>query len=92
MTGRADTAATRRGVDAKKRLIEATIRTIQERGREGASVRQITSAAEADLGSINYHFGSKDQLVDQALVAICGRWVPRPETRSASTSRARLAL
>jgi len=75
MTGRTDPAATRRRGDAKKRLIEATIRTIQERGREGASVRQITSAAEADLGSISYHFGSKDHLVDQALVAVCERWV-----------------
>ena len=75
MTPRTGTRGTRRGGDAKKRLLEATIRTIQERGREGASVRQITSAAEADLGSINYHFGSKDQLVDQALVAVCERWV-----------------
>jgi AcrR family transcriptional regulator/mRNA-degrading endonuclease toxin of MazEF toxin-antitoxin module len=75
MTARTHTRATRRKGDARKRLLDATIRTIQERGREGASVRQITSAAEADLGSINYHFGSKDQLVDQALVAVCERWV-----------------
>jgi AcrR family transcriptional regulator/mRNA-degrading endonuclease toxin of MazEF toxin-antitoxin module len=64
-----------RSEDAKERLLEATIRTIQERGREGATVRQITTAAEADLGSVNYHFGSKDELVDQALVAVCQRWV-----------------
>jgi AcrR family transcriptional regulator/mRNA-degrading endonuclease toxin of MazEF toxin-antitoxin module len=75
MTARTHARVTRRRGDARKRLLEATIRTIQERGREGASVRQITSAAEADLGSINYHFGSKDHLVDQALVAVCERWV-----------------
>ena len=74
MTARTHTRATRRGANARKRLLEATIRTIQERGREGATVRQITSAAEADLGSITYHFGSKDELVDQALVAVCERW------------------
>jgi AcrR family transcriptional regulator/mRNA-degrading endonuclease toxin of MazEF toxin-antitoxin module len=75
MTTRTGTRATRRGRDARKRLLEATIRTIQERGRSGATVRQITSVAEADLGSITYHFGSKDELVDQALVAVCERWV-----------------
>ena len=75
MTARTHTRATRRGEDARKRLLEATIRTIQEKGRSGATVRQITSAAEADLGSINYHFGSKDELLDKALVAVCERWV-----------------
>jgi len=75
MTARTQTRATRRGEDARKRLLEATIRTIQEKGRSGATVRQITSAAEADLGSINYHFGSKDELLDKALVAVCERWV-----------------
>jgi AcrR family transcriptional regulator/mRNA-degrading endonuclease toxin of MazEF toxin-antitoxin module len=75
MTARTGPRTTRRRGDAKRRLLEATVRTIQERGREGATVRQITSAAKADLGSITYHFGSKDELVDQALVAVCERWV-----------------
>jgi AcrR family transcriptional regulator len=60
--------------DARTRLLEATIRTIQERGRGGATAREIAAAAEANLGSIVYYFGSKDALVDQALVAACERW------------------
>jgi len=32
----------------------------------GVSSRDITSAAEANLAAINYHFGSKDQLIREA--------------------------
>ena len=60
--------------DAPARLLEATIRTIQDKGRGGATAREISRAAEANLGSIVYYFGSKDELVDQALVAAGERW------------------
>jgi AcrR family transcriptional regulator len=60
--------------DARSRLLEATIACIQERGRAGATSREIAAEAEANLGSIGYYFGSKDELVDQALVTACERW------------------
>lgn len=75
MTTEAETGGTARAEDARTRLLEATIRTLQEEGRGGATARAITSAAEANLGSIVYYFGSKDELVDAALVAVCERWV-----------------
>jgi len=74
MTAETETGGTHGREAARTRLLEATIRTVQEKGRGGATARAITSAAEANLGSITYHFGSKDQLVDQALVAVCERW------------------
>lgn len=74
MNSAAESSGKRRGEDARARLLEATIRTVQERGRGGATAREIASAAEANLGSIVYYFGSKDDLVDQALIAACERW------------------
>lgn len=43
--------------------MNAAEKLISEHGVEGTSVRAITQAAGANLGAINYHFGSKDQLV-----------------------------
>lgn len=44
-------------------VLDAAERLFSERGVDGASVRDITAAAAANLGAINYHFGSKDALV-----------------------------
>ncbi|NNF37082.1 MAG: helix-turn-helix transcriptional regulator, partial [Gemmatimonadetes bacterium] len=38
-----------------------------EQGYDGASVRAITSRAEANLGAITYHFGSKQALYHEVL-------------------------
>ncbi len=43
--------------------MNAAEKLFSELGVEGTSVRAITTAAGANLGAINYHFGSKDQLV-----------------------------
>jgi AcrR family transcriptional regulator/mRNA-degrading endonuclease toxin of MazEF toxin-antitoxin module len=72
--------------DARARLLEATVRTIQERGRSGATAREIASAAEANLGAIVYYFGSKDELVDQALVTACKRWTDSLKTSGFATA------
>jgi len=36
-----------------------------QRGFDGASLRQLTSAAGVNLAAVNYHFGSKEKLVEQ---------------------------
>jgi AcrR family transcriptional regulator len=43
-------------------LLDAAERLFAERGVEGTSVRDIIKAAGANLGAVNYHFRSKDQL------------------------------
>ena len=40
---------------------------MRERGIAGTTSREITAIANANLASITYHFGSKDQLVAEAL-------------------------
>jgi len=36
-----------------------------QRGFDGASLRQLTAAAGVNLAAVNYHFGSKEKLVEQ---------------------------
>lgn len=43
-------------------LLDAAERLFSQYGIEGTSVRDIVNAAGANLGAINYHFGSKDRL------------------------------
>jgi len=57
----ARTAATR------QHLLDAARRCVRERGLAGATSREITAAAGANLAAITYHFGSKDQLIAEAL-------------------------
>jgi AcrR family transcriptional regulator len=46
----------------RERLLDVAERVFAERGFAGASVREITDAAEANLGAINYYFRSKENL------------------------------
>ncbi|MEO7433066.1 MAG: TetR/AcrR family transcriptional regulator, partial [Dokdonella sp.] len=34
-------------------------------GFAGASLRQVTAAAKVNLAAVNYHFGSKDSLIEE---------------------------
>ncbi|MES2707748.1 MAG: TetR/AcrR family transcriptional regulator [Verrucomicrobiota bacterium] len=49
--------------DTRGALLDAAERLFAENGLEGASVREITKAAKANLGAVNYHFGTKDGLI-----------------------------
>ena len=50
-------------------LIEAARRVIQRRGFAKATVGAITGEAGASLGLLNYHFGSRDEVVAEAFAA-----------------------
>jgi AcrR family transcriptional regulator len=54
--------------DTKHRLLDAAERLFAERGFEGTSVRAVTRAAAASVSAANYHFGSKEALLQAALV------------------------
>lgn len=49
----------------KERILNAAEALFAQRGFDGASLRQLTSAAGVNLAAVNYHFGSKDKLVEQ---------------------------
>lgn len=49
----------------KERILAAAEVLFAQRGFDGASLRQLTAAAEVNLAAVNYHFGSKDKLVEE---------------------------
>ena len=53
--------------DTRNRLLQATEWLFIESGYEAMSLRQITARADANLAAVNYHFGSKEALVQELL-------------------------
>ncbi len=52
-------------VSTKDRILGAAEVLFAQRGFDGASLRQLTAAAGVNLAAVNYHFGSKEKLVEQ---------------------------
>ena len=53
----------------RSKLIEATKQLLAIRGAHALTSRAIASAADANLASITYYFGSKEQLVTESMIA-----------------------
>jgi AcrR family transcriptional regulator len=53
------------GKKVRERLLDAGEELFCEHGFEGASVRDIASAAECNAASVNYYFGGKQQLYEE---------------------------
>jgi AcrR family transcriptional regulator len=64
---------------SKDRLLHGTLQCITERGYAATSSRDIAKAAGTNVASINYHFGSKDALVNEALGQCFAMWNQRVE-------------
>lgn len=60
---------------AKERLLEGAIACLKRSGYAATTARDISAASNANLASIGYHFGSKEALLDEALVVACERWL-----------------
>jgi len=53
--------------DTRKRILDAAEVLFAERGFESVSLRHITAEADVNLASVNYHFGSKEALIDEVI-------------------------
>jgi AcrR family transcriptional regulator len=60
-------------------ILDAAERLYADRGFADVTLRDIVAAAEVNLAAVNYHFGSKDELIAELFV-----------TRSLATNRERL--
>ncbi|WP_213770581.1 TetR/AcrR family transcriptional regulator [Bradyrhizobium sp. dw_78] len=60
-------------------ILNAAERLYADRGFGDVTLRDIVAAADVNLAAVNYHFGSKDELIAELFV-----------TRSIATNRARL--
>jgi AcrR family transcriptional regulator len=54
----------------KERLLDAAGEVFADKGFHAATVREICDKAQANLASINYHFGSKDKLYEAVVLHI----------------------
>jgi AcrR family transcriptional regulator len=57
------------------RLLAGTLDCLRRLGLRRTTSRAIASASGVNLGAITYHFGSKDELVAQALLQAIRSWV-----------------
>ena len=51
-------------LDTKTRILNAAERLFGQNGFDGTSLRDITTEAQVNLAAVNYHFQSKDSLID----------------------------
>lgn len=58
----------------RQRLIEGALKCLREKGYAHTTARDIAAASNANLGSIGYHFGSKDALLREALSEGLRQW------------------
>jgi len=49
----------------KQRILDSAEALFARHGFTGASLRQVTAAAKVNLAAVNYHFGSKENLVNE---------------------------
>mgnify|MGYP001031570130 FL=1 len=56
----------------QERILEAAERLFAERGYDRTSLRAITAAAGANLAAVNYHFKTKEALIQAVLARILG--------------------
>ena len=56
-------------------LLEGTLRCLERLPPERVTARAIADESRANVASIAYHFGSKDDLVTEAVIAGLDRWL-----------------
>lgn len=59
----------------RSELIEGTLRCLERLPAERITARVIAQESGANLASITYHFGSKDNLITAAVIAGLDRWL-----------------
>jgi AcrR family transcriptional regulator len=60
-------AAAMPGPDSRARLLRAARELLAERGLSGFKVLDVAARAQANVAMINYHFGSRDGLLDEVI-------------------------
>jgi AcrR family transcriptional regulator len=58
----------------RERLLQGAISCLQTKGYARTTARDIATAADANLASIGYHFGSKEALLNEAIMRASEEW------------------
>jgi AcrR family transcriptional regulator len=67
-----------RGQHTRERILAATVEVIAREGWRGVTVRKIAAAADVNAALVNYHFGSKTNLMLAALESALEEQVVSP--------------
>jgi AcrR family transcriptional regulator len=51
----------------KDKILEATLEIISSQGFQNVTIRKIATAAGVNIAAVNYHFGSKDNVINASL-------------------------
>jgi AcrR family transcriptional regulator len=52
---------------SREKILQATWELIKEEGIDSVTIRHIASRAGTNIASINYYFGSKEQLINEVV-------------------------
>jgi AcrR family transcriptional regulator len=63
----------------RDRLLQGAIECLRTKGYARTTARDIAAAAGANLASIGYHFGSKEELLNEAVVHVSEEWARKME-------------
>ncbi|GLP97960.1 TetR/AcrR family transcriptional regulator [Paraferrimonas sedimenticola] len=63
--------------DTKHKILDAAERLFAERGFAETSLRAITSKADVNLASVNYHYGSKKELIRAVVARYLDIFIPK---------------
>jgi AcrR family transcriptional regulator len=61
-------------VGHREQLLDAARRLLQEKGYARITTRDLVAASDTNLASIGYHFGSKAELLNEAIGLVLGEW------------------
>lgn len=56
----------------KEKILNVTLEIIKNDGLDGVTIRKIASGADVNVALINYHFHSKENLINEALKILVG--------------------
>lgn len=54
-------------LSTKEKILGVTLKIIKDQGVDGVTIRKIAKEAEINVALVNYHFGTKDNLINEAL-------------------------
>lgn len=66
-------------MSTKTRILDAAEKLFADKGFNGTSLREITSQAEVNLAAVNYHFGSKKELIKAVMSRYMNELAPKLE-------------
>jgi AcrR family transcriptional regulator len=59
----------------KDRIIRVTMDIIASEGFQNVTIRKIANRAEVNIAAVNYHFGCKDAVINEALKAVTDKMI-----------------